>query len=70
MAIRSDTFGSVRLSGRDADRFVEQVRDGRTPKAAIEAVQRGKALVEAMRRDGQVTISTGNATADGTKQRA
>jgi hypothetical protein len=70
MAIRSDTFGSVRLTGRDADRFVEQVRDGQAPKAAVDAVQRGKVLMEAMRRDGQVTISMGNTTADGTKQRA
>jgi hypothetical protein len=70
MAIRSDTFGSVRLTGRDAERFVEQVRDSRAPQAAVDAVQRGKVLMEAMRRDGQVTISMGNTTADGTKQRA
>jgi hypothetical protein len=70
MAIRSDTFGSVRLTGRDADRFVEQVRDGRPSTATVEAVQRGKALTEAMRRDGHVILNTGSTTADGTKQRA
>lgn len=70
MAIRSDTFGSVRLTGRDADRFVEQVRDGRAPQAAADAVKRGKAMMDAMRRDGEVTINTGSKTADGTKQRA
>jgi len=45
MAIRSDTFGGVELTGKDAAKFQQQVKDGRVNAAAKETLARGKDLL-------------------------
>ena len=56
MSIRSSTFGSVRLSGEDARKFIAQVKYGR-PKNIPEAdIKRARAAVAAFVRDGYAPI--------------
>lgn len=49
MAIKSETFGSVRLTGRDARRFVAQVNDGPNP-AAVETLRASRTLARTMKK--------------------
>jgi hypothetical protein len=45
MAITSDAFGRVTLTGDDAKKFKKQVTYGRPTKAAIETAKRGAAFL-------------------------
>jgi hypothetical protein len=54
MAVYSNTFGGLVLSGDDAAKFRSQVRYGRPSKAAKEAVARGRAAAEELRKNGYV----------------
>ncbi|WP_295187802.1 hypothetical protein [uncultured Brevundimonas sp.] len=49
MAIQSNAFGRVRLSGEDAKKFDRQVRFGRPKAAASKNVAQGVELVKALR---------------------
>lgn len=42
MSVKTDTFGGVQLSGRDAEKFIRQVKYGRVNKKAVEFAVRGK----------------------------
>ena len=42
MSVVSSTFGAVRLTKKDAQKFTDQVTYGRAKKAAVEACARGK----------------------------
>lgn len=55
MGIRSDTFGSVTLTGEDARQFVAQVKQPPNPAAAT-SMQRGRDLVRNMK-NGEFTVS-------------
>ena len=52
MAIQSNAFGRVRLSGDDAKKFERQVKFGRPKAAASKNVAQGVALVQALRSKG------------------
>lgn len=52
MSVRSTNFGSVRLTGKDAEKFRAQVKYGRPKKAAAEALKRGRQIAVAFERDG------------------
>lgn len=58
MAVFSDTFGGLRLTGEDAAKFERQVRYGRTTTRAIESARRGSKLAAALLRDGEVRIDS------------
>jgi len=58
MAVISDTFGGLRLTGEDAAKFERQVRYGRTSARAIESARRGSKLALALLRDGRVRIDS------------
>lgn len=51
MAIKSSTFGGVKLSGKDAQRFIRHMNEDEVNPKAQEALQRGRkalALVRAL----------------------
>lgn len=56
MSVRSTTFGSVRLSGEDADKFEKQVKYGRPKKAARETYARGKKASKEFNEKGSFAI--------------
>lgn len=46
MAVQTSVFGSVRLSGKDADKFNRQVSFGRPKKAANTGLANGNKLLK------------------------
>lgn len=56
MAIKSEAFGRVTLSGPDAETFARQVTYGRPSKLAKEIAVRGVELSKEVRQTGSVTI--------------
>lgn len=55
MAVHSNTFGGLHLSGEDARKFVAQSRTGQSA-AVKQTVSRGKMLAAALLETGQVKI--------------
>jgi hypothetical protein len=60
MSIKSNTFGSVTLTKRDAKKFTNQVRYGKPKTAAATSVKRGLELSRAFRKSGKVEITLRN----------
>ena len=58
MAVHSDSFGGVRLTGNDATKFRNQVRYGRPSKAARDTAARGRAMVSDLLSNGVVRIDS------------
>jgi len=56
MAIKTSTFGGVHLTGEDAEKFRRQVKYGRPKKAAKEALERGRILLQEFDEKGYVTL--------------
>ena len=56
MAIYSNPFGGLRLTGEDAIKFRNQVRYGRSNAAAKATAAEGRKLTETFLRDGFVEI--------------
>ncbi len=56
MSIKSNAFGGVTLSGRDAKKFKDQVVYGKPKAAAVASVKRGVALSRAFEKDGKLTF--------------
>lgn len=57
MAVHSNTFGGLHLSGEDARKFVAQSRTGQSATVK-DTVSRGKALAAILLSTGQVKIDT------------
>lgn len=55
MAVHSNTFGGLHLSGDDARKFVAQSRTGQSA-AVKQTISRGKILAAALLETGQVKI--------------
>jgi hypothetical protein len=55
MAIKSNAFGGVVLSGADAKKFENQVRFGKPKPAARENAKRGAELLRQMRGSAKVS---------------
>lgn len=60
MAVHTSVFGGVRLSGRDAKKFSDQVTFGRPKKAAAEALNKGNKLLTEYEKNGFVLVSLKN----------
>ena len=56
MAVISDTFGGLRLTGEDARKFERQVRYGRANRNAIETARRGSELARRFLAEGAIKI--------------
>lgn len=56
MAITSDAFGRVTLTGEDAKKFKKQVTYGRPTKAAMETAKRGAVMSRSLRENGKLTF--------------
>mgnify|MGYP001250933172 CR=1 FL=1 len=52
MAITSNAFGRVTLTGEDAAKFKKQVTYGRPSKAAIETAKRGATMSKQLQANG------------------
>ena len=56
MAVFSNTFGGLQLTGNDAAKFRSQVRHGRSNSAAQATAAEGRKLAAALLRDGRILI--------------
>jgi len=56
MAVHSNTFGGVRLSGADAEKFRNQVRSGNTSAAAKKTAQNGILAARKLFANGQAKV--------------
>ncbi len=61
MAVHSNTFGGLRLSGEDAAKFRNQVRYGRQSAKAKTTASNGRMLAEAFIKTGSVKIDKNRA---------
>lgn len=60
MAIQSNAFGRVVLTGADAKKFEDQVRFGRPKPAAEQSAKRGAEMLRQMRANSRaVTVDRG-----------
>jgi len=57
--IKSQAFGRVTLTDRDARKFENQVTYGKPSKAAVESVKRGVALSREFKKTGHLEIRLG-----------
>jgi hypothetical protein len=57
MAVHSNSFGGLHLSGDDAKKFRNQVRSGKPSEAAKASAQNGIAAAVKLLRDGRVVKS-------------
>jgi len=58
MSVKSTVFGSIRLTGRDSEKFVKQVTHGRPKQAAKDAYMEGKSLAKQMSTKGYAEIKS------------
>ncbi len=56
MSVKTSVFGSIRLSGSDAEKFQDQVKYGRSTKAARDTLARGTKMLSKYDKDGHVRI--------------
>lgn len=56
MSIESNAFGRIRLTGKDAKKFRNQITYGRATPAAKEAVARGILLAATLKKNGSVRL--------------
>lgn len=56
MSIKSDAFGRVTLTARDAKKFKNQVTFGRPKAAAVESVRRGVKLNDTYKKSGKIVF--------------
>jgi hypothetical protein len=52
MSIKSDAFGSVTLSGKDAKKFEDQVTYGKPKAAAFDSIEKGVELSRKLQQAG------------------
>lgn len=57
MAVHSNTFGGLQLSGEDAKKFRSQVRSGNTSPAAKASAAKGIAAASALLKQGHVKVA-------------
>jgi hypothetical protein len=57
MAVHSNTFGGLQLSGEDAKKFRNQVRSGNPSPAAKASAAKGIAAARALFAQGQVKVA-------------
>lgn len=57
MAVHSNTFGGLHLTGKDADKFRKQATYGRSNNAAKVSATRGLASAKILLENGQVKVA-------------
>lgn len=57
MSVHSSVFGGVTLTGKEASKFVNQVKHGKPKQAAKDASVRGKKMLAEYNEKGFVTIT-------------
>lgn len=57
MAVLSNTFGGLHLSGTDAKKFRDQVKFGRANDAAKASALKGRSLAKSLAENGQVKVA-------------
>lgn len=57
MAVHSNTFGGLNLTGEDAKKFRSQVSSGRTSQAAKNSAANGIAAAAALLQSGHVKVA-------------
>lgn len=57
MAVHSNTFGGLQLSGEDAKKFRSQVASGRPSQAAKISASKGVAAATALLANGRVKVA-------------
>lgn len=57
MAVHSNTFGGLRLSGEDAKKFRSQVSSGRSSQAAKNSALKGIASAKTLLANGHVKVA-------------
>ena len=57
MAVHSNTFGGVQLSGKDAEAFRKQTKSGYRSKAAKETAANGIIAARKLMKSGQVKVT-------------
>lgn len=56
MSVHTSVFGGVTLTGKDASKFVKQVKNGKPKQAAKDTAARGKKMLAEYEANGFVTI--------------
>lgn len=56
MAVKTSTFTGWRLSGKDADAFLEQINESHSNKRAQQALVRGRALCKQIAEKGYSSV--------------
>lgn len=56
MAIKTSTFGGIHLSGKDADRFIQHMREDGPNLLAKKAFTKGMKLVKEFKEKGYATL--------------
>jgi hypothetical protein len=56
MAVYTNTFGGLRLTGDDAAKFRSQVRHGRTSEAARQTAARGRGMAARLSRGEHIKV--------------
>jgi hypothetical protein len=67
MAIKTSTFSGWRLSGKDADAFLEQVNNSKPNPLAQASLNRGRKLMAEYDKKGYVTLRPRNNTNENMK---
>ena len=57
MAVHSNTFGGLHLTGEDAKKFRKQVKSRRPSKAAKDSAKRGIAIASVLLEKGQARVA-------------
>lgn len=57
VAVHSNTFGGLQLTGKDAEKFRNQAKFGRSNKAAKRSAARGVASAKALLENGHVKVA-------------
>lgn len=57
MSIKTTTFGGIYLSGEDATKFLDQVRDGKIKQSAKNSYARGLPMVKEFSQKGFATMN-------------
>lgn len=60
MSVQTNTFGALRVTGKDARKLENQLRYGRPKQAARDAAARGKIMLDEFKRGGHVLVRAAN----------
>ena len=56
MSVKTSTFGSLQLSGKDASQFVKQMQQAKSNPVAQKALDNGRELLRGFQATGSVAV--------------